>query len=1268
MDYKKGDVCSFLLQYQVQKGSDFTHTSIVKPTGSFYIPSEKLDNFFEIYKKGVNANDDLYITEKHRDISPFLIDLDFRFEKTQKLERIYTENDIINIVKLYVKYIKEYIEIENDFDIFVMQKPFPVIDKEIVKDGLHIVIPEIVTKPNVQYIIRKRILEECDTILGKLNLKNSYEDVFDEAVIERNNWQMYGSKKPNCERYKITKIFNCSKSNDELIEKEIDINDNNYIDLLSIRNKYDGLNIKIDKQNEIVIQEQEQQKKKKNKIMGDGILQTTQNMKKNICDNMEYVNKLVEILSENRANIYIDWIRVGWCLRNIDYRLLEIWINFSKKSPKFNDGECEKVWNYMKDDGLGIGTLHMWAKQDNLEQYKTIIKKDLSNLVFRSKNETHHDIAQVIHFMFKYDYVCVSIKNNLWYEFRNNRWVVCDSGYGLRGKISTDVCKEYLNHAGIWNQKGSTEDDESEQQRCAEIGKKLNGIAIKLKQGPFIDNIMKECKYLFYVEKFEEKLDSRTNLIGFENGVYDLETFEFREGRPEDYISFSTNISYLPYDETHQISKEVDNFMSKVLVKSHMKEYVLLLLSSFLNGGIKEERFHIWTGSGCFAKGTQVMMFDGKNKSIENIKEGELLMGDDSTPRTVQQLFRGYSDMYRIKPVKGEDFVVNGGHDLVVKMSNCFKVNKREYDHYRASWVEYVEDKNDNRVIKNISRSVPTKEEVMKILEDAKISKKSVKVDDIVKMTVHQYLELPKSIKVLMSVYRPDIVNFEKKDTALDPYLLGYWLGDGSQYDSSFTTEDIQVVDYVKELMEENDCEMDVYDDNKTYGIRANRDITKVNYVRKGLQKYDLFKNKHIPYDFKVNDKETRLSVLAGIVDSDGHYQKKMKQIEITLKSEKLIDDVIWLARSLGLSCYKSKIKKKCCNNGPSFQDRASRKVGDYFRINMVGKSLCEIPTKIPRKKPDMRTHPTNPLKLSFKVERIEDDNFYGFELDGNNRFLLGNFIVQKNSNGKSKTIDLFEQAFGDYCCKLPITLLTQKRAASNAATSELARTKGKRFACLQEPSEDEKLNVGLMKELTGGDKIQARQIYKEPIEFKPQFKMILTCNNLPNVPSDDGGTWRRIRVVEFQSKFTDAPNPERENEFLADTDLSEKFAIWKEYFMGMLIEYYKKYRMNGITEPDEVLQCTKEYQKNNDIFLEFVEQEFEKQEDEFVSFPDIVSSFKSWGKNNNINIPSINLGKKNFTKVVSKTLGPGIIVNKLDGWKGWTFKKTNNLINDDLD
>lgn len=1214
MSYKKGDACSFLLHYQVQKGSEFTHTSIVKPTGSFYIPSDKNNLFYSIYNKAVISNDDLYITEKHRDIGPIIIDLDFRFTKKDKLERQYDDNDIINIVQLYLKNIRLFIDIDKPFDIYVMQKPGPVIDKGIVKDGLHIVIPDIVTKPNIQYLIRKNILNDIHSILQNLELTNSYEDVIDEAVIERNNWQMYGSKKPNCERYKITKIFNVG--NDNLLNESKILNDSDYVELLSIRNKYDYTPIKIEMLKDIESFDIEVFKKKKSK-MDYTILQSSQNIKKNTYDNIDYVKKLTDILSIKRANKYNEWIRVGWCLRNIDYRLLDCWINFSQKSPKFVDGECEKVWNYMKDDGLGIGTLHMWAKQDNLEQYKDIIKKDLSNLILRSKNETHYDIASVIHYIYKYDYVCISIKQNLWYEFRNHRWVNCDSGFSLRSKVSTDICREYMNHAAIWSQKGANEDDEGEQQRCAEIAKKLNGISLKLKQTSFKDNIMKECRELFYVEKFEEKLDSRSALIGFENGVYDLETIEFREGRPEDYISFTTNINYIPYDINNSICTEINEFLSKVWRQDHIKEYVLLLLSSFLNGGIKEEKFHIWTGSGCFAKGTSVMMFNGQNKPIEDIKEGDKLMGDDSTPRTVQELFRGHSDMYKIKPVKGESYTVNGEHDLVVKAGNYFKVNKID-NQYIVSWVEYVDD---DRVLVNVSRSVYTKEEAIIILAFAKSNKKTVQKDDVIKITVHQYIKLPKNIKYLLFTYRPDIVNFDKKIITLDPYLLGYWIGNDSKYDSSYNynTADIEVIDYIKNLCKD-----------------------------------DLLKDKHIPNDFKFNDKETRMNVLAGIVDSNGRYQFKTKQIEITLKSEKLIDDIIWLARSLGMSCYKSKIQKKCCYNG---------KIVTHFTTNLVGEIIYEIPVKII----NVNTCTRNQLKLTFEIERVNDDNFYGFELDGNRRFLLDNFIVVKNSNGKSKTIDLFEQSFGDYCCKLPITLLTQKRAASNAATSELARTKGKRFACLQEPSEDEKLNVGLMKELTGGDKIMARLLYKEPIEFKPQFKMILTCNTLPNVPSDDGGTWRRIRVVEFLSKFCETPDPMKENEFAMDTELSDKFINWREYFMSLLIEYYKKYKITGIIEPEEVLKCTKEYQKNNDIFLEFIEEECERNEEEFVSYMDIFNSYKMWCKANNT-IP-LNAKKSVFIKAISKSLGRSCNILKIEGWKGWRFRGNNtNLFIDDLD
>lgn len=862
MEYKKGDLCSFLLQYQVGKGSEYTHTSIIKPSGSFFITSEGMPKFYKLYRLAMTSGEDIYLTEKHRDVSPILIDLDFRFDKTLKLERSYTQKHIEDIVSLYMKKISQFVKIPELVKIYVMEKPSPIIDKNFIKDGIHIVIPDIVTRPVVQLEIRKAVLAEIPKILDNLSLKNEYEDVIDEAVISRNNWQMYGSKKPNCESYKITTIF--AYEDECLNECDVSEDDCEYVETMSIRNKYDETPYK--SENEEKLKNMEKEIHEKLKMAKNNILQKNKNNKKNTYENMEVVAKLVDILSTQRANSYDSWIRVGWCLRNIDHRLLDIWSNWSRKSPKFVKGECERIWNYMKEDGLGMGTLHMWAKEDNPEEYKEINKVDLNKLIDRSQNVTDNDIARVLHFLYQYQYVCVGIKQNIWYEFRDHRWVLCDSGHTLRAKLSNEASREYLKRAAYWSNKGASEEDETERDRCAERAKRMNEIALKLKKTSFKDNIMKECRELFYVEKFEEKLDSRCHLIGFENGVYDLEILEFREGRPEDFISFTTGTNYVPYESENVHQREIQTFLSQVFVKENIREYVMLLLASFLNGSIREERFHIWTGSG---------------------------------------------------------------------------------------------------------------------------------------------------------------------------------------------------------------------------------------------------------------------------------------------------------------------------------------------------------------------------------------------------------------SNSKSKTVDLFEQSFGEYCCKLPITLLTQKRAASNAASSELARTKGKRFACLQEPSEDEKLNVGLMKELTGGDKIMARALFKEPIEFRPQFKMILTCNTLPHVPSDDGGTWRRIRVVEFTSRFCDNPDPENPNEFPIDTELSDKFPEWKEPFMSLLIEYYKKYTKVGIKEPEEVLQCTREYQKSNDIFLEFVEQELIRSDTSFMPCNEAIEMFKAWVKDNNM--PPISMKKKDFIKSLGKTLGKTVKSSHVEGWKGWMIRD-NVMERDELD
>jgi P4 family phage/plasmid primase-like protien len=407
--------------------------------------------------------------------------------------------------------------------------------------------------------------------------------------------------------------------------------------------------------------------------------------------------------------------------------------------------------------------------------------------------------------------------------------------------------------------------------------------------------------------------------------------------------------------------------------------------------------------------------------------------------------------------------------------------------------------------------------------------------------------------------------------------------------------------------------------------------------VLAALRKYDLIGNKHIPAAYLRNTRDVRLKVLAGILDTDGGYQNHTNQFILTQKVERLIDDVVALARSLGFACYKKEIQSKCCNNG---------KVGTYYTVNIVGAGIEEIPTVLPRKQARERVKAKDVRRVGFTLERVEDDNFYGFELDGNHRYLMDDYVVLHNSNSKSLYISLFEKAFGDYCIKFPITLLTQKRAASNAATPEVARSRGKRFASLQEPSEDEKLNIGLMKELSGGDRIQARGLFKEPVEFYPQFKMLLLCNHLPCVPSDDGGTWRRIRVVEFTSRFCENPRPDLPNEFPIDYELQDKLPAWREHFMALLIHYYDRYQTEGVKEPEAVLKVTREYRENNDHLARFASERLVPEADQTSSLEDILAEFLSWVKSENI--PQFKAPKKiDFDKGITRVTQVKSVIKK---------------------
>jgi phage/plasmid-associated DNA primase len=158
--------------------------------------------------------------------------------------------------------------------------------------------------------------------------------------------------------------------------------------------------------------------------------------------------------------------------------------------------------------------------------------------------------------------------------------------------------------------------------------------------------------------------------------------------------------------------------------------------------------------------------------------------------------------------------------------------------------------------------------------------------------------------------------------------------------------------------------------------------------------------------------------------------------------------------------------------------------------------------------------------------------------------------------NGKSVLVNLMEHVLGDYKGDVPLTLLTQPRTKVGGLSPELVQLKGVRYAVIQEPSKGDRINEGIMKQLTGGDPIQARSPYMlKTLTFVPQFKLVVCSNEFMVIRSQDHGTWRRIRVVDFEALFTENPRQGDESkpyQYILDKGIKEKFHSWREVFASL--------------------------------------------------------------------------------------------------------------------
>ena len=208
--------------------------------------------------------------------------------------------------------------------------------------------------------------------------------------------------------------------------------------------------------------------------------------------------------------------------------------------------------------------------------------------------------------------------------------------------------------------------------------------------------------------------------------------------------------------------------------------------------------------------------------------------------------------------------------------------------------------------------------------------------------------------------------------------------------------------------------------------------------------------------------------------------------------------------------------------------------------------------------------------------------------------------------NGKGLLKQWMLKALGQYGCEFNAGLLTQSAGKVSGTNTEMAKLNRVRFAICSEPEQNSQLNGAIIKKMTGGDEIQCRNLYSNNDSFVAQFTLFMECNKKPSVDTEDGGIHRRFRVCEFNSTFTDDTSKiDNKTVFDMDTTLysQKKMERYSRVWLSKLLENHKKFvtkdgELVEVPEPDVIKQVTKKYFNDTNPFLNFLEENIERTEE----------------------------------------------------------------------
>lgn len=368
-------------------------------------------------------------------------------------------------------------------------------------------------------------------------------------------------------------------------------------------------------------------------------------------------------------------------------------------------------------------------------------------------------------------------------------------------------------------------------------------------------------------------------------------------------------------------------------------------------------------GRGCEAPDTPVMMADLTIKKIADIRVGEKVMGDDGTPRTVRGLMRGTGKRYLVHQSSGEDYIVNDIHILTVKKSESAKND-------RGSLTKAGTYRRPNGRYSAYS--------------------------DILDIPVEEYMGKSLHFRRNFRGFKISSIPYKAQEVFIDPYILGVWLGDGTGIFPCFTNDDAEVIEAISVYAHSIGCTITIGEKQgtecKTY--RVKKLSGKTNPFLDLLRKYDLVGNKHIPQEYISNSEDVRLSLLAGLLDTDGSMSRG--GYEITQKSEDLAKSIKFIADTLG---FRTSVRAKRVRLG-------GRDCGTYYRVH-IGGGVWRIPCKVSRRQVEAHKTQKDWHLSELSVTPAADGAWCGLSLDGNGRYVHADGTVTHNS-GKSFNIGAF--------------------------------------------------------------------------------------------------------------------------------------------------------------------------------------------------------------------------------------------------------------------